>query len=135
MSKSGPFMSAYLSPSILYSDFNEDGFADAVVILTVSYTGIGYFNQLVFVVLQDYQNGPRVTNEVIVGEVAVYTVDGFSIDKTGKKIILEFMDRLPGQPKAIAPSVPTVVTLRVEGKSLVVDSKKTFAKECEHVKV
>lgn len=84
----GPFVSASLSPKILNGDFNNDGYADAAVILYVVYDGIGYFNNIVFVVLQDYANGPKVTNGVVVGEIATYTVDAFSTNVDNNKIIL-----------------------------------------------
>lgn len=40
------------------------------------------------------------------------------------------MNRLPGQPKAVAPSVPTVWTLKVTGKVLSIETKKTLTKAC-----
>lgn len=104
----GPFVAATLDNRVVNGDFNNDGYPDAAVILNVVYDGIGYFNNIVFVVLQDYQNGPQVTNGVIVGEHSVYTVPVFSSNVDNNKIIIQFMDRLPGQPKAAAPSVPTV---------------------------
>lgn len=63
----GPFVYATLSPRVVNGDFNGDGYADAAVILNVAYEGIGYFNNIVFAVLQDYSSGPKVTNGVIVG--------------------------------------------------------------------
>lgn len=104
----GGFVGASLSPRVVNGDFNNDGYPDAAVILNVVYSGIGYFDNVVFVVLQDYVNRPKVTNGVVVGELATYTVEVFSSNVDDNKIIIQFMDRLPGQPKVIAPSVPTV---------------------------
>ncbi len=116
----GPFVYATLLPRVVNGDFNNDGYADAAVIINVAYEGIGYFNHIVFAVLQDYTSGPKVTNGVIVGEVAVYTVPVFSSNVDNNKIIIQFMDRLPGQPKAVAPSVPTVEVLSVKGTTLLI---------------
>lgn len=128
--KNGPFMGATLSKKILNGDFNNDGYMDAAVILMVVYDGIGYWNNMVFVVLQNYQTGPVVTNGVVVGEVAIYQIDTFSTDLDGKKIILQFKDRLPGQPKAAATTVPTLVKLKVNNGVLVQDSKTTGTVAC-----
>lgn len=128
--KSGPFVAATLSKKFLNGDFNNDGFIDAAVILNVVYDGIGYWNNFVFVVLQNHQTGPVVTNGVVVGEVAISQIDTFSTDLDGKKIILQFKDRLPGQPKAVAPSVPTLLKLKVNAGALVQDSKTTGTVAC-----
>lgn len=128
--KKGPFVAATLSPRIVNGDFNGDGYADAAVMLNVVYDGIGYFNNIVFVVLQDYQNGPKVTNGVIVGEHSTYTVPVFSSNVDNNKIVIQFMNRLPGQPKAAAPSVPTLQVLKVEGTTLSIESTKTFEAAC-----
>jgi hypothetical protein len=63
----GGFVGASLSPRVVNGDFNNDGYPDAAVILNVVYSGIGYFDNIIFVVLQDYANGPKVTNGVVVG--------------------------------------------------------------------
>lgn len=126
----GPFVGASLSKKILNADFNNDGYIDAAVILNVVYTGIGYWDSFVFVVLQNYSTGPVVTNGLVVGEVAINQIDTFSTDITNKKIILQFLDRLPGQAKVFAPSVPTLVTLKVVSGNLVKESKSTSSTTC-----
>ncbi len=63
----GPFVAATLSNRVVNGDFNNDGYMDAAVILNVVYDGIGYWNNIVFVVLQNYASGPKATNGVIVG--------------------------------------------------------------------
>lgn len=62
---------ATLDDRILNADFNNDGLTDAAVVLTVYYGGVGYFSRMVFLVLQDYKNGPFVTNGVDIG-IATY---------------------------------------------------------------
>jgi hypothetical protein len=54
----------------------------------------------------------------------------FSTNVDNNKIILQFLDRLPGQPKAVAPTVPTVEVLSVNSGVLSIESKKTFAASC-----
>jgi hypothetical protein len=61
----GPFVGATLSPRIVNGDFNSDDYPDAAVILNVNYIGF-YFEKLIFVLLQNYTNGPKVTNGVTV---------------------------------------------------------------------
>jgi hypothetical protein len=63
----GPFVGASLSNRVINGDFNNDGYMDAAVILNVVYDGIGYWNNIVFVVLQDYVNGAKPTNGIVVG--------------------------------------------------------------------
>jgi hypothetical protein len=84
-----------LTDRLLNADFNNDGLLDAAVILNVIWTGIGYFSNIVYVVLQDEKNGPYVTNGIELS-LATYTTDIFSIDPKSNNIIASFTDRLPG---------------------------------------
>lgn len=78
--KTGSIMRATLNDRILNADFNNDGYPDAAVILTVVYDGIGYFSQVVFLVLQDYSTGvPYITNGVHIS-IATYSIDLFSMN-------------------------------------------------------
>jgi hypothetical protein len=108
----GSIYSARLTDRILNADFNNDGLPDAAVILNIVYTGIGYFTNTVFIVLQDLKNGPYVTNGINLG-IATYKTDIFTLDYTNNNIIASFVDRLPGQPKAALPTVPTYYTLKL----------------------
>lgn len=105
----GGYRSASLTDRILYGDFNNDGHPDAAVVLFVIYDGIGYFDYTLFVVLSDEYNGLFVTNGIAIG-MSTYKLDLFSLDGDMKKIKVGYMSRLPGQPKAAAPTVPTLVT-------------------------
>lgn len=67
----GPFVAASLNQKILNADFNGDSYPDAAVLLHVVYDGIGYWNNILFVVLQNFSTGPKPTNGVVVGEVAI----------------------------------------------------------------
>jgi hypothetical protein len=49
----GAIYAATLTDRLLNTDFNNDGLPDAAVILNVIWTGIGYFSNIVYVVLQD----------------------------------------------------------------------------------
>lgn len=91
---------------------HNDNYTDAAVLLHVVYDGIGYDNTIVFVVLQNFPLS-TFTNGVIIGEGAISQIDTFSTDNENKKIILQFLDRQPGQPKAVAPSIPTLLKLKV----------------------
>lgn len=125
----GGILSATLDNRILNADFNNDSYPDAAVVLTVVYDGIGYFSKIVFVVLQNYATGAKPTNGIHIG-IATYKIDLFSMDSENKKIIVGFMDRLPGQPKAALPTVPTIFTLAFVDSSLVTDSTKTLDASC-----
>lgn len=127
--KSGSIVQATLDDRILNADFNNDGYMDAAVVLTVVYDGIGYFSKVVFVVLQDYTNGPYITNGVHIS-LAIYKFDIFSMDSDNKKIIVGYVDRLPGQPKAALPTVPTITKLAVIDKALAIDSSNTLDPSC-----
>ncbi len=125
---SGGIRSATLHDRVLFSDFNNDGHPDAAVLLHVVYDGIGYFSNVVFVVFQDYVKGAIVSNGIH-ASIATYKIDVFSVDPEGKKIIVGFMDRLPGQPKAAAPSVPTYMFLQVKNNTLETAEVKTVSKD------
>lgn len=125
----GGIVSATLDNRILNADFNNDTYADAAVVLTVVYDGIGYFSKVVFVVLQNYATGPKPTNGIHIG-MATYNLDLFSMNSENKKIIVGFMDRLPGQPKAAAPSVPTIFTLSLVDTALIINSTKILDASC-----
>jgi len=108
----GSIYSARLTDRIINADFNNDNLPDAAVILNIVYTGIGYFTNTVFIVLQDLKNGPYVTNGINLG-IATYKTDIFTLDYTNNNIIASFVDRLPGQSKAALPTVPTYYTLKL----------------------
>lgn len=114
----GGYQSATISDRILFGDFDSDGHPDAVVVLFVIYSGIGYFDQTLFVVLSDGANRPFVTNGIPIG-MSTYKLDLFSLDADMKKIKVGYMSRLPGQPKAAPPTVPTLVTFEVKDRQLV----------------
>lgn len=120
--KGGDYRTASLTTQILNGDFNDDGHPDAAVIIYAIYNGIGYFSRILFVVLYDKANGPFVTNGVHIG-IATYQVDLFSLDATGKKIIVGYMSRYPGQPKAAPPIVPTILYFEVKDKKLTVQDR------------
>lgn len=124
----GGYRSASLTDRILNADFNNDGRPDAAVVLFVIYDGIGYFSNILFVVLSDPVNGPVVTNGIHIG-MATYKIDLFSLDADMKKIKVGYMSRLPGQPKAALPTVPTLLTFEVKDSKLV-SSEKTLETAC-----
>lgn len=85
---------ATLRRQILNSDFNDDGLIDAAVILNVVSDSIsGYMSDYIFVVLQNYTTGPILTNGIPISYNI--RIDTFSTDLEGKKIIIQYKDRLP----------------------------------------
>jgi hypothetical protein len=132
--KGGDYRTASLTTQILNGDFNEDGHPDAAVVLYVIYNGIGYFSRILFVVLYDKANGPFVTNGVHLS-IATYQIDLFSLDSTGKRIIVGYMSRYPGQPKAAAPIVPTILHFEVKDKKLTVVQQRVIQTVCYNLVV
>jgi hypothetical protein len=115
--KKGFFSSVYLENRLLNADFNNDGFMDAAVILVVD--GSRY----VFVVLQDYVNGPTVTKGFRIPLTSGKNFDRipvFSMDDNNKNILLEFWASDPNQYNApgsiMSPpaAIPTLLTLKFE---------------------
>ena len=121
-SSSGDYHSASLNDRVLFGDINNDGHPDAAVSLFVIYQGIGYFANILFVVLSTDSGVPLVIGGELLG-IAIYNIDLFSFDAETKRIIVGYTDRLPGQPKVILPTVPTIVNFEVKDNKLVVKSK------------
>jgi hypothetical protein len=126
----GVFYAATIYPRVVNGDFNGDGYADAAVIINAVWSVAGWNNNWVFVVLQDYANGPKVTNGVQIGLRDIYNVTVFSSNVDNNKIILQFLDRNATNPFGGPPDIPTVQILKVSGTTLSIESSKTFGKDC-----
>lgn len=114
----GVFYAAHIYPRVVNGDFNGDGYADAAVIINAVWSVAGWNNNWVFVVLQDYVNGPKVTNGVQIGLRDIYNVTVFSSNVDNNKIILQFLDRNATNPFGTPPNIPTVQILKVTGTTL-----------------
>jgi len=79
-SKNGPFHSAIINRRFINGDFNNDGYADAAVLVKLNYNSSGYFNTFVVAVIQDYNGGPQVPIPVIVGSIAIEDIKTFTWD-------------------------------------------------------
>jgi hypothetical protein len=88
----GPFVNATLYKRIVNADFNNDSHVDAAIIVDVYYnTTVGYNGNLVthiFVVLQDYVNGPQVSYGYPITKYANASIDIFSSNVDNTKIVL-----------------------------------------------
>ena len=122
-----------LATPMLFTDLNGDGLADALVIIRVVYTGIGYFDLFVVPVIMQPTGKAMVSpsSGYKIGETSVYAIDSFNL-VSNAVVELAFMDRHPGEPKTIAPSVPTVLALKYNTQHSMLDlySKRILAKDC-----
>lgn len=91
------------------ADLNGDGKLDAAVELKVYHGGVGYFSNVLAVVLNGQRgDGPLPSSTF---GVAIYSLTRFTIESG--VITLGYLDRRPGEAKVIAPSVPTVKQFRL----------------------
>ncbi len=77
----GAYLAATLSPRIVNADFNNDTYTDAAVLLDVVHDagdGLNYTTTHVFIVLQDYANGPRVSWDYPLAKQPTAKIDIFS---------------------------------------------------------
>lgn len=114
----GDFHHALVTDQVLFGDINSDGHPDAAVIIFVVYNGIGYWANILYVFLSNNSGPPSVIGGVFLG-VAIGQFDLFSFDSEMKQIVVAYVDRQPGQPKAALPTVPTVVRYEIKDNNLV----------------
>ena len=94
-------------------DLNGDGKPDAAVVLTSSGGGSGTFYYAVALLGQGGGKG-NATNAILLGDRI--GVDAIRID--GGKIIIDTLERRPGEPFTTAPSVPSARTFQVKDGTL-----------------
>ncbi|KAM0683136.1 hypothetical protein MDAP_001550 [Mitosporidium daphniae] len=134
-----PSLSPYLRSAkllerpIVFTDLDGDGRMDALVVILVVYAGIGYFDLFVVPVLMQPTGKAMVfpSSGYRVGETSVYALDSFDfVDNDTLRVA--FMDRRPGEPKVIAPSVPTILMLSydVGARTLGLHSRRVIASDC-----
>ena len=95
-------------------DVDADGRPDVAVTLVYQPGGSGSFTYVAAVL--NPTAGATGTNAVLVGDRVKVTV----LRLDGKTIVVEYLDRRPGEPFATAPSVPTTKRLVTSGGKLVV---------------
>lgn len=121
------------SNPIIFVDLNMDGFVDALVIIRVTYTGIGYFDLFAVPVLMHPFGKAYIPQNsgFRIGQTSIYSLASFDLVGDHNLLRIAFMDRKPGEPKVIAPSVPTILTLEynVHKRSLIKYSKR-IVKKC-----
>ena len=80
-----------LSKRIVNGDFNKDTYLDAAVLLDVIHDagdGINYTTTHVFMILQDYANGPRISYDYPLAKQPTAKVDIFSSNVENNKLII-----------------------------------------------
>ncbi len=95
------------------ADLNGDGKADAAVVLTFSGGGSGTFYYVVVLLGQGGGKGTA-TNTIMLGDRL--GVDAVRID--GGKILVDILERRPGEPFATAPSVRVTRMFQVKEGAL-----------------
>lgn len=93
-------------------DVDGDGRADSVVILVNQPGGSGTFYYVS--ALLNASGGTTATPALILGDRI--KVNGVRID--GKTIVVELLDRAPGQPMTVSPSVSVTKRFSVDGGAL-----------------
>mgnify|MGYP001166042235 FL=1 len=87
----GPYLGATLLKRVINADFNNDTYLDAAVLLDVIHDvgdGTFYTTTHVFIVLQDYANGPRVSWDYPLAKQPTAKIDIFSTNVENNKIII-----------------------------------------------
>lgn len=95
-------------------DLNADGKPDAAAILTSSGGGSGTFFYVVALLGTGTVQGDS-TNAIPLGDRII--VDSVKID--GGKIVVDVLDRRPGDPFTTAPSVKVTRTFQVRDRALI----------------
>jgi len=101
-----------LGPQRVDGDVDGDGRPDSVVALVYRPGGSGTFTYVAL--LLNPASGPSGTNGVLIGDRV--TLSALRLD--GKAIVVEYLDRRPGEPFATAPSVATTKRLSLTGGKL-----------------
>jgi hypothetical protein len=93
-------------------DIDGDGRTDTAVVLVHQPGGSGTFSYVAL--LLNASSGPAGTNAVLIGDRV--TISTLRID--GKTIVVEYLDRRPGEPFTTAPSVATTKRLSLTAGKL-----------------
>jgi hypothetical protein len=94
------------------ADIDGDGRVDTAVALVHQPGGSGTFTYVAL--LLNPSTGPTGTNAVLIGDRI--TLSALRVD--GKTIVVEYLDRRPGEPFTTAPSVATTKRLSLSGGKL-----------------
>ncbi len=113
--KNGFFEGDHLTVQVLKSvvgDLDQDGLADAAIIILENTGGSGNFRDLCLLL----NNGSRLehTDSVTLGD----RIEIISLTLNGEIITVRYLDRKPEEPFATKPTVPQKVRYRVHKKQL-----------------
>ena len=94
-------------------DLDGDGRQDVAAILVQQPGGTGMFTYVA--VLQNLAGGVKATNAVLVGDRV--NVQAIRVD--GRTVVIEYLDRRPGEPFSATPSVATTKKLVLSDGQLI----------------
>ena len=94
-------------------DLDGDGRNDVAAVLVHAPGGSGTFSYVAVVL--NPTAGPKATNAMLIGDRV--TVQALRVD--GKAVVIEYLDRRPGEAFSVAPSVPTTKRFVIRDGALV----------------